>query len=391
MPSGVGTQKPLTIALVAGEASGDNLGAPLLRAIREQFPDARFIGIGGPRMIEEGLECWTDIERLSVNGFVDPVLRLPELFRIIVSTRRKILDADVDCFIGVDFNVFNLLLERLLKRKGVRTAHYVSPTVWAWRSWRVKSIKRSTDLMMTLYPFETGVYEEHGIRAAFVGHPRADEIDPEDGESGKLPARRELGYDEQDTIVAVLPGSRGAEVKYSGPDFLAAAQRIAARMPAVKFLVPAANSRRRAQIEALVAEMGQGLDIRVVDGRSTQVMQCSDVVLVNSGTATLEAMLLKKPMVMSYRLATFSYAIVIRLVTTRWFALPNILAQQQLVPEFIQDDARPDALAGAVIDYLEHPDQQALLAEFDRIHHTLRRDSGRQAAKAVLQLCGREA
>lgn len=389
MPA-IGESKTLTIALVAGEASGDNLGAPLLRAIRGHFPGARFIGIGGPRMIEEGLECWTDIERLSVNGFVDPVLRLPELFGIIKRTRRKILDARVDCFVGVDFNVFNLLLERLLRRRGVKTAHYVSPTVWAWRGWRVRGIRKSTDLMMTLYPFETAVYEENGIVAAFVGHPKADEIAPDEGIAGKSQARKALGYADRDLLVAVLPGSRGSEVKYTGPDFLAAAEIIGQRVPGVRFLVPAANERRRAQIEALIEDLPENLDVRVVDGQSTRVMQAADVVLVNSGTATLEAMLLKKPMVMSYRLAPVSYAIVSRLVTTPWFALPNILAKKQLVPEFIQDDATPDALANAVIAYLDNPAQPQLVAEFDRIHHTLRRNAGEQAARALLRLCGRE-
>lgn len=389
MPA-TGSSKPLTIALVAGEASGDNLGAPLLESIRGYVPEARFIGIGGPRMIGQGLECWTDIERLSVNGFVDPVLRLPELFEIIVRTRRKILDAQVDCFVGVDFNVFNLLLERLLKRRGVKTAHYVSPTVWAWRKWRIRGIKKSTDLMMTLYPFETGVYEENGVLAEFVGHPKADEINPEDGIAGKSQAREMLGYGDADTLVAVLPGSRGSEVAYTGPDFLAAAEKIAARVPGVRFVIPAANERRRLQIEALVTNLANDLDLSIVDGHSTAVMQAADVVLVNSGTATLEAMLLKKPMVMSYRLGYLTYAIVSRLVTTPWFALPNILAQKQLVPEFIQDEATPDALAGAVVGYLENPTQPELIAEFDRIHHVLRRDAGAQAARAVLRLCGRE-
>ena len=306
-----------------------------------------------------------------------------------MGTRKKILDAEVDCFVGVDFNFFNLLLERILKRNGVKTAHYVSPTVWAWRKGRIRGIRKSTDLMMTLYPFETAIYEDNGIHAAFVGHPRADEIDPGEDRAGKSAARRELGYAEPDTIVAVLPGSRGSEVKYTGPDFLAAARLIAARVPGVKFALPAANARRRAQIQALLDAQSDPLDLQVFDGQSTAVMQAADVVLVNSGTATLEAMLLKRPMVMSYRLGALTYGIVSRLVSTPWFALPNILAGRQLVPEFIQDAATPQALSAAVIDYLEHPDQAALMAEFDRIHHTLRRDSGEQAALAVLRLCGR--
>ncbi|HKI74995.1 MAG TPA: lipid-A-disaccharide synthase, partial [Pseudomonadales bacterium] len=244
--------------------------------------------------------------------------------------------------------------------------------------------------MMTLYPFETEVYEANDINVAFVGHPKAGEIDPDPSPSARQEARGKLGYANSDRVVAILPGSRGAEVRYSGPDFLAAAEKIAAKLPDTRFLIPAANEKRKAQIEELVAGLESNLDVKIIDGESTLAMQASDVVLVNSGTATLEAMLLKRPMVMSYRLAPISYAIVIRLVTTRWFALPNILAQKELVPEFIQDAATPDALADAVIRLLEDPAQPELLAEFHRIHQMLRQNSGERAAAAILQLCGRE-
>lgn len=384
---GTDAQNSLTIAFVAGEASGDNLGAPLLQALRQRHPDARFIGIGGPGMIEAGLECWTDIERLSVNGFVDPIKRLPELYRILIDTRDRILAEGVDCFVGVDFNFFNLLLERLLRRRGVTTVHYVSPTVWAWRRWRIRGIAKSVSMMMTLYPFETQVYEDNGIAVRFVGHPRADEIDPAAGDTGKHEARQALGYADSDALVAILPGSRGSEVKYTGPDFLAAAERLASRFPAVRFVIPAANDKRKSQIQDMTETLAANLDIRIIDGQSTRAMQAADVVLVNSGTATLEAMLLKRPMVMSYRLGGVTYAIVSRLVTTPWFALPNILAQKQLVPEFIQDAATAEALADAVGAYLENPAPPALMAEFDRIHQLLRKDAASQAADAVLQAC----
>ncbi|MEX1237537.1 MAG: lipid-A-disaccharide synthase, partial [Pseudomonadales bacterium] len=285
--SGVSTVKPLTIALVAGESSGDNLGAPLMQSIRRDCPNVRFIGIGGPAMIEEGLECWTDLDRLSVNGFVDPIKRLPELIRILISTRNQILKADVDCFIGVDFNFFNLLLERMLKSRGVKTVHYVSPTVWAWRKGRIKSIAKSVDLMLTLYPFETAIYEQHGISVAFVGHPKADEIDPDGGEVATFAAKEALGLGREDRVVAILPGSRGSEVKFTGPDFFRAANRIVSSRPDVRFVVPAANRARRNQIEILRAEICGQLDIKVIDGQSTLAMQAADVVLVNSGTATL--------------------------------------------------------------------------------------------------------
>lgn len=381
--------KPLTIALVAGETSGDNLGGPLLQAIAERHPGARFVGIGGPRMIEAGLENWVDLERLSVNGFVDPLLRLPELVSVLLRTRRRVVEAEVDCFIGVDFNFFNLLLERLLKRSGVRTVHYVSPTVWAWREGRIEGIAKSVDLMLALYPFETTVYERHGIDVRFVGHPRADEIAPGDDESSRRAARLKLGFEESDRVVAVLPGSRSSEVRHTGPDFLRAAREIHDRWPDVRFALPAANDRRRAQVEVMKSQLIPELDVLVTVGNAPDVMRAADVVLVNSGTATLEAMLLRRPMVMSYRLGPVTYAIVSRLVRTPWFALPNILAQESLVPEFIQGDATPEALAAAVCRYLEAPDHSALMARFDEIHQTLRCNAGARAADAVLEFCGR--
>lgn len=375
--------------MVAGEASGDNLGAPLIRALKASHPNACFVGIGGPAMIKEGLSSWTDIERLSVNGFVDPIKRLPELVRILMSTRNRVIAAKVDCFIGVDFNFFNLLLERLLKERGVKTVHYVSPTVWAWRKWRIRSIARSVDLMLALYPFEKEVYVKNNINVVFVGHPLADQISPDPSPRDKSIARERLGFGMGDPVIAVLPGSRGSEVRYSGPDFLKAAVLIAAATPGCKFVIPAANPRRRDQVEQLAKEFASDLDITMIDGDARLAMQASDVVLVNSGTATLEALLLKRPMVMSYRLGRVTYGIVSRMVATPWFALPNILAGRALVPEFIQNAATPEALGGAVLGLLKAGDNPELMQAFDHIHRTLRRDAASEAARAVLSLCGR--
>jgi lipid-A-disaccharide synthase len=301
------------------------------------------------------------------------------------TVRTRLLANPPDCFVGIDFNFFNLLLEGMLKRHGVKTVHYVSPTIWAWRSWRIKSIKRNVDLMLTLYPFETGIYEEHGMRVKFVGHPKAQEISPDEGKSLMSGVRQRLGLGVEDEVVAILPGSRRSEVAYSGPDFFLAAVLIKEKRPGVKFLVPAANSRRKQQIEKMLIEFG--LDILVIDGQARQVMTAADVVLVNSGTATLEAMLLRKPMVMSYRLGKLTYAFVIRLVKTPYFALPNILAQRELIPELIQGDARPDALARAVDKMFDPGVQQALMEEFDGIHRLLNLNSGSVAADAVIDLC----
>ncbi len=380
---------PLTIALVAGEISGDNLGAPLIREIKRKYPHARFVGIGGPAMIAEGLESWFDIDRLSVNGFVDPIKRLPELIKILLTLRSRLLATPPDCFVGVDFNFFNLLLEGMLKRRGIKTAHYVSPTVWAWRSGRVKGIKKNVDLMLTLYPFENAIYEQYEVGVRFVGHPRAHEIDPEAGLRNQPESRRLFGYGQEDLIVAILPGSRGGEVGYSGPDFFSAARLVKKNRRDAKFIVPAANARRRIQIEKMLQESFPDIDVQVVDGQSREVMTAADVVLVNSGTATLEALLLKKPMVMSYRLGAITYGIVSRIVKTQYFALPNILAGRELIPELMQDAATPEALSEAVLNLFNPGIRENLVREFDTIHRKLRLDSGSEACDAILELCGK--
>lgn len=371
--------------MLAGEASGDNLGASLIQGIHRLEPKARCIGIGGPKMADQGFESWFDMTELSVNGFVDPILRLPQLIRVLIQARNKVVAAKADCFVGIDFNFFNLLLAGMLKKKGIRTVHYVSPTVWAWRSGRVKSIAKKIDLMLTLYPFETAIYEQNNVQAKFVGHPRADEIDPEEGPRGKLAAREALGFVESDRVIAMLPGSRKREVQLSGPDFFAAAQQLVRMNKKTKFIVPAANLQRKKQIQELVLAQKEKLSVKVVHGKSQLAMQAADVVLANSGTATLEAMLLKKPMVMSYRLPPLTYSVVRKLVTTEFFALPNILSGKKLVEELIQDDATPDALAGAVKRLVDR-DQSEVIGIYDEIHRTLRQDAGTSAAKAILEL-----
>ncbi len=380
------SSRPLTIGMVAGEASGDNLGAPLVREILKRHPHANIMGVGGPAMIAEGFSSDYDIERLSVNGFVDPLMRLPDLIRMLFGLRDKMVEAEVDCFVGIDFNFFNLLLEGLLKKRGIKTVHYVSPTVWAWRRGRLNKIKRSTDLMMTLYPFEVDIYREHGIGVSYVGHPKAIEIAPGDGDASKSAARAELGLSADETVVAVLPGSRSREVEYTGADFLDAASLLA---DVDAFVIPAANERRKAQIESMLNAYPETLaaKVRVVTGESKQVMAAADVVMVNSGTATLEAMLLRRPMIMSYRLGAGTYAIVSRLVTTDWFALPNILAGRELVKEFIQHDAEPEAMAAEVRRLLSAPEGSGYPAEtYAEIHANLAAGgvAGQAAAEAVI-------
>lgn len=373
----------LTIGMVAGEISGDNLGAPLIREIRQRRPDAVFSGIGGPGMLAEEFNSLFDIERLSVNGLIDPVKRLPELLRIFFTLRRHFLADPPAVFIGVDFNFFNLLLEQTLHKAGIPTVHYVSPTVWAWRQRRIKKIAKAVDIMLTLYPFEIDIYTQNNIQAKFVGHPLADAI-PLEAEVSK--ARAQLGYQDSDKIVAILPGSRGSEVKLSGPDFLRAADLCYQKIPGLKFVIPSANPLRQQQIEALVRLETPHLPIQVLQGNAQAAMACADVVLVNSGTATLEALLLKRPMVMSYRLGKLTYAIISRMTKNRYFALPNILADKQLVPEFIQDRATPESLSKAILERLQETEHAELLAAYREIHLQLRQDSAARAAEAVLTL-----
>ena len=385
----VETDEPVIFALLAGEISGDNLGVDLIRGLKARFPAARFVGVGGPAMISEGMESWFDINRLSVNGFVDPLKRLPDLIHILREMKRKTIESGALCFIGIDFNFFNLLLEGMLKKQGVKTVHYVSPTVWAWRKGRIKSIAKKVDLMLTLYPFELDIYRENGIDAEFVGHPKAYEYDPLDGIVGMPAAQEKYGVNHASHVVAILPGSRGGEVTHTGPDFLRAAIIVAGELPDAMFIIAAANEKRKQQIEQLIElevdSQNTALKVNVVTGDAKMVMQAADLVLVNSGTATLEAMLLRKPMVMSYRLGKITYAIISRLVTTNYFALPNILSQKPLVPEYIQDAATPEILAEAMMALLKQPSSE-LTAAFDEIHQGLRKNSGEVAAQAIAKL-----
>lgn len=396
--------RPLTIGMVAGEASGDNLGAPLVRQLQRLAPGSQFVGIGGPNMAAEGFESLADMERLNVNGFVDPLMRLPDLWSLLTDIRDQVIASKADCFVGVDFNFFNLLLEGMLKKRGIRTVHYVSPTVWAWRQGRIRKIKRNVDLMLTLYPFETEIYEKHDIPVAFVGHPKALEIGMKQGRSGQNDARTSLGIATTGKVIAMLPGSRSREVEMTGRDFFATAELLNDQVST--FVVPAANSKRRQQIESLLAEYpGIQPKTLILDGDAQLAMTASDFVMANGGTATLEAMLLKKPMLMSYRVGKTTYAIVSRLLKIEQYSLPNILSGKSLIPEFVQDDATPEAMAAAALQWLEpevehvssatlHQSVNAmktarLLDSFDNIHRLLSQshEPGLEAARQIVQLC----
>lgn len=375
---------PLRIGIIAGEMSGDLLGAGLMAAIRKRRPNVQFVGIGGPAMMREGLEALYAMDRLAVMGLVEVLKRLPEL----LSIRRKVLEVfreqPPDIFIGIDSPDFNLRIEKELHTLGVKTVHYVSPTVWAWRQRRIHSIKRTVDMMLTLFPFEAAFYERHQVPVRFVGHPFAHQIDMN---IDNALAKRHWGFQPGDKVLAVLPGSRGGELKFMGPLFIETMRQVLAMEPRARFIIPYANDARRKQFEKQLQEAGADLPILGVDGHAREVVAGADAVLVTSGTATLEAALLKRPMVVAYKWGAISHAIISRMVKTDHIALPNILAGERLVPEFLQDEATPENLARAVVQQLDDVALRKFLRErFDQIHQSLRKNASDEAAAAVLSL-----
>ena len=372
----------LRIALVAGEASGDILGAGLMRALKAQHPAVEFIGVGGPLMQAEGLTSYFPMERLSVMGLVEVLGRLRELL-----ARRKLLiqtliEEKPDVFIGIDAPDFTLNIELKLRQAGIKTVHYVSPSVWAWRQKRVLKIREGCDLMLTLLPFEARFYEEKGVPVRFVGHTLADTIPLQ---ADRAAARAELGLPDG-PLVALMPGSRGGEVGRLAAVFFDAAERLQALKPGVRFVLPCASPQRRAQIEILLD--GRNLLVTLLDGQSHLALAACDAVLIASGTATLEALLYKRPMVVAYRLAPLTFWILKRMVKSPYISLPNLLAQRLLVPELLQDDATPEALAQTLLPLIDGGEEQT--RGFDDIHRTLRRDASNQAADAVLTLIGKK-
>ncbi|HGY9626148.1 TPA: lipid-A-disaccharide synthase [Pseudomonas putida] len=370
----------LCVALVAGEASGDILGSGLMRALKARHPDVRFIGVGGPLMEAEGLVSYFPMERLAVMGLVEVLGRLRELLKRRKELIQTLIAEKPDVFIGIDAPDFNLTIELKLRQAGIKTVHYVSPSVWAWRQKRVLKIREGCDLMLTLLPFEAKFYEEKGVPVRFVGHPLADTIPLE---ADRQAARTALGLGEG-PLVALMPGSRGGEVERLGALFLDAAERLRERVPGVRFVSPCANPSRRAQLEQML--QGRDLPLTLLDGRSHEALAACDAVLIASGTATLEALLYKRPMVVAYRLAPLTYWILKRMVKSPYVSLPNLLAQRLLVPELLQDAATSDALAQTLAPLVTDGTQQT--DSFDRIHRTLRRDASNQAADAVLALLG---
>jgi len=374
--------RPLTVALVAGESSGDILGAGLMQVLKARHPDVEFIGVGGARMEAEGLKSYFPLERLAVMGLVEVLGRLPELLSRRKRLLRTLLDVRPDVFIGIDAPDFNLDLELKLRRAGIKTVHYVSPSVWAWRQKRVLKIRDGCDLMLTLFPFEAKFYDAHQVAVRFVGHPLADAIPLC---ADRDAARALLNLPTDAPIVALMPGSRGGEVARLGSLFLDAAERLRGLRPGIRFVMPCASPERRTQLEQMLA--GRDLPLTLIDGRSHEALAACDAVLIASGTATLEALLYKRPMVVAYRVAPLTFSILKRMVKSAYVSLPNLLAQRLLVPELLQEAATPEAMAQLLSPLLEHGEVQT--EGFDEIHRTLRRDASSQAADAVLELVGR--
>ena len=375
----------MKIAMVAGEASGDLLGAGLIRAIRERVPGAVFEGVAGPEMIEAGCARLEDAETLAVMGLIEPLREIPRLLRLRRSLIQRWRDSPPDVFVGIDAPDFNFGLEKKLRRSGIRTVHYVSPSIWAWRAGRINTVREAADRVLCILPFEKPIYDENGVDAVFIGHPKADTIPSfVDVES----ARQVLGLDEGQ-VVAVLPGSRDSEVSRLGPLFAAASARLARRDERLHFVTPAATPKLRAMIEAQLEQAGVAERFTITDGGSIDAMAAADVVLLASGTAALEAALLGKPTVAAYRVAALTALLVrlLGLLKLEYFTIPNLLTETPLVPEFIQEAATPEALAEAVAALLADPDRRlAITRRFDELRSTLALGADARAARAVLEI-----
>ncbi len=379
------SKRPLTIALVAGETSGDILGAGLIRALKQTHPDARFVGVAGPLMQAEGCEAWYEMEELAVMGIVEVLGRLRRLLHIRRDLTQRFTALKPDAFVGIDAPDFNITLEGRLKKQGIRTIHYVSPSVWAWRQNRVYKIGRATDLVLAFLPFEKAFYDRFNVPCRFIGHTMADAMPmvPD-----RQAARAELGIAEDALCLALLPGSRGSEVEMLGADFLKTALLLRQKYPALEIVVPLVNAHRRAQFEKIKAEVAPDLAVHLLDGHARQAMNASDAALLASGTAALECMLAKCPMVVGYRMKPFTFWLAKRLVKTDYVSLPNLLAGRELVKELLQDECQPDRLAAALEPLLSAGEtRQQLLATFSKLHQQIRWDADRQAADAVLELC----
>lgn len=377
-------KKQLRIGIVAGELSGDILGEGLIKALKIHFPNAIFEGIAGPKMQAQGCKTLFDMDELSVMGLVEVLGRLPRLLKIRKQLVQHFIDNPPDIFIGIDAPDFNLRVEKPLKDAGIKTVQYVSPSVWAWREKRIHKISAATNLVLALLPFEKEFYDKHNVPCVFVGHTLADDIELEHDDSQ---AREALGLSQNDKVLALLPGSRGSEVGLLSETYIKTAMQLQAQNPNLKIVVPLVNEKRRTQFTEILNATAPTLNVKLLDGQSKLAMQAADAILLASGTATLEGMLYKKPMVVGYKIKPMSYWIFKALFTfnINYFSLPNLLADEELVPEFLQSECNVTNLTAALSPMLESDNKQ-LKARFLAIHEKIRLNASKQAANAVAEL-----
>ncbi|NDY90678.1 lipid-A-disaccharide synthase [Ideonella livida] len=380
-----GARRPLRLGMVAGEASGDLLASLMLQGLKARWPEVQAEGIGGPRLLAEGFQAWWPAERLSVFGYVDALKQLRSLLRLRRELGDRLLAERPAVFIGVDAPDFNFGLERRLKAQGVRTIHFVCPSIWAWRGERVKTLAEATDHVLCLFPFEPALLARHGIAATFVGHPLADLIPREVPRDA---ARQQLGLEGEGEVVALLPGSRRSEITHIAPSLLKAAELLAAKRPGLRFVLPVVPG-LRGLLEPLVARHIRQADVRLLEGQAHAALAACDLTLIASGTATLEAALFKRPMVVAYRLHWLNHLYMRRKAYLPWISLPNILCQETCVPELVQDALTPEALCEQALAWLDDPARCERLAQrFDALHVQLRQNMAQKAADAVAQVLG---
>ena len=376
------TDKQLTIALVAGETSGDILGAGLIRTLKKHHPNIKFVGIAGPLMQAEGCQAWYEMDELSVMGIVEVLGRLRRILAIRRDITKRLTDLKPDVFIGIDAPDFNLSLEGKLKQAGIKTIHYVSPSVWAWKQKRVFKIKRNTNLILAFLPFEKAFYDKFDVPCRFIGHKMADDIPLEPDQTAM---RQQLGIPVDCQCLALLPGSRHAEVTLLSEPFLKAAQLLRDKFPDLHIVVPLVNSKRRAEFEQIKAEIAPELKLQLLDGHAREAMIASNAAILASGTVALECMLAKCPMVVGYKMKAFTFWLAKKLIKTPYVSLPNILAGKEIVPELLQHDCTPENIANHVLPFLES-DNTELKATFLALHKQIRCNADEQAAQAVLDV-----
>ncbi len=373
----------LNLAMVAGEASGDLLAGLLISGLRRRWPEARLAGIGGPKMAAAGFDAWWPHEKLAVRGYVEVLRHYREISGIRDALARRLLAAPPRAFVGVDAPDFNLGLERRLRAAGIKTVHFVCPSIWAWRGGRARRMAECCDHVLCLFPFEPDLLRAHGVAASYVGHPLADAIPLE---VPRAASRAALGLAEGDAVVAVLPGSRRSEIQYIAPVFLQAVARLHRQRPSLRFLLPVVPG-LRTLIEPLVAAHAPEAPLQLIDGQSHTVLAACDVTLIASGTATLEAALFKQPMVIGYRMHGLSWQLMKRMKYQPWVGLPNILSREFVVPELIQEQCTPEALGRELLRWLDDPAaRQRVAARFVDIHHLLRQNTAQRATDAIAQV-----